>query len=149
MEISVSVRTEAIRQFLERLPDKIQRKVLRRGLSKAATQLRRRIRGKLPRGRTGRVRASVRRTQVKTRGGVTSVMVFSNWFITRFLEQSGAKPHAIKPKNAKALSIGDVFRASVSHPGFRARPVWGPEKERLDLPAIMTKELEKVLKERT
>lgn len=44
----------------------------------------------------------------------------------------GTDPYTIKPKNGKALKVGDRFYSKVSHPGLPSRKLLGiPESDQL------------------
>jgi len=40
--------------------------------------------------------------------------------------ESGAKPHVVRPKNARAMRLYERFAAVVRHPGFAPRPFMRP-----------------------
>lgn len=52
-------------------------------------------------------------------------------FVAHLLEMTGAKPHQITPKHAKALGWGDRVYASVRHRGFKRKPFMRPPLDQM------------------
>ncbi len=87
----------------------------------AAAVLARAMRNEAPRGKTGRLRASVRVTEVAGLGARVGPRSKEAKYVVR-----GTRPHTIEPRQAQALYMqingGPVFAASAEHPGAKANP---------------------------
>ena len=67
-----------------------------------------------------KVKAKATRT-----GTQTEVLIYGTPVGFWSMLESGAKPHAIRPRKGKALRLGsETFYADVNHPGMAGRGVW-------------------------
>jgi hypothetical protein len=107
-----------LQRFLDALPPKIEKNVLRGSLRAGISQ------AILPAARanirsvSGKTSKSLK-VRTDARGGQVTASLYTKLYTARFLEY-GTKPHIIRPKNGKALAIGGLFVAAVEHPGARA-----------------------------
>lgn len=105
-----------LQRFLDQLPAKVERNVLRGGLRAGA-------RAVLPAARaninsvSGELAASLR-VGARARGGTVTAYVSTKVFYARFVEY-GTKPHTIRAKDGGSLKWGGIFVESVEHPGAR------------------------------
>lgn len=114
--------------FMQTLAPRIQRNVMRgalgagmRVVQPAARANVRKISGKLAAGL--KIKTSIRGDTVKAVLGATGEHAFA----AHIIEWTGAKPHTIKAKNAKALVLrGGRLVESVEHPGIKKRPFMRP-----------------------
>lgn len=109
--------------FLDQLPAKIQRNVMRGALRAGAAAILPAARSAI-RSQDG-VLADSLKTRTALRGGVATARVYTRAFYARFVEY-GTRPHTITAKNRKGLSVGGLFFQSVDHPGARPRPFMRP-----------------------
>lgn len=119
---------------LDQFPEKLQRKALGAALRAGGRVVRDIARNKVP-VQSGRLRRSIRVVMARSNRGFMTVRVIAGrakkkddpyWAI--FVER-GTKPHVIRPKNAKSLSIGSFWRDEVHHPGAKANAFLGPALE--------------------
>lgn len=140
-EITVRGLSE-LQAFLDQLPAKIERNVLRGALRAGAKPVLEAAKAKAPVAppsaknervyglREGALRESLR-ISVKVRGGKVTASVKAGGgkkgdvYYARFVEY-GTRPHTIKARDGGALSFGGGFLRSVEHPGARPRPFLRP-----------------------
>jgi hypothetical protein len=116
-----------LNDFLQALPVKVERNILRGGLRSGmsvvkpvAQQNIHSVSGETAKGLKIGTRA---------RGGTVTATLRATGkhaFVAILLELTGAKPHQITAKVAKALGLNGGAYASVNHPGFRKRPFLRP-----------------------
>jgi len=123
---------EQLAKKLKRLETATQKKIVRRGVTKMATVIRKEMRNKAPR-KSGRLYKNLRfTTRRDPNGGFTAKVGAFNWgFHARFLEY-GTKPHRIpnqtvgrgrhKRRNKAVVKIGNRIYSSVMHPGSKPKP---------------------------
>lgn len=119
-----------LQRILKELPEKLERVVMRGALRAGAVEIQREAKALAPVD-SGKLRDSIRisggvkrgayvYSQVKV-GGVKKGDAFYAHMV-----EFGTKPHEIKPKSAPSLFLAGILRASVKHPGARARPFMRP-----------------------
>lgn len=151
-----------LQQFLDQLPAKLEASVLRSALKAGADCIKEEVQSRVPVD-TGRLRDSIR-VSVRSRRGVVTATVsvggrdtrkrtvvnasgkikvkYDNAWYAHLIEFTGAKPHQIKAKFAKALQLrankrassgfarrwvrGEMLVEGVRHPGFHPRPFVRP-----------------------
>jgi len=112
--------------FLQSLPVKIERNILRSALRQGANVFKDEAQREVPVDE-GDLRASIR-VSVRTKGATVYASVKAggkkapHWHLVEF----GTRPHKIKPKNAHSLVIGGHVVAEVDHPGAKAKPFMRP-----------------------
>ena len=112
---------------MEVLPVKVEKNILRGALragmntvKPVAQQGVHQISGKLAKGL---------KVGTKSKGGTVIANLKATGqhaFIAHMLEFTGARPHRITPKIAKAVSIGGRIYSAVNHPGFTKKPFMRP-----------------------
>ena len=108
-----------LQKFLDQLPAKMERNVVRGGL-RAGMQVVRAVAQQSVPVRYGALRASLdakRALRTGSRGGVVTATVKTKVFYAKFVEY-GTKPHTITAKDGGALAIGGGYYKSVKHPGI-------------------------------
>jgi hypothetical protein len=134
----LEVRLEHFAETSKRLrgfPDKLRKNYMRGGMRSLVAHLRKGARRRLSqttKTRTGDLRRSI---GVSTRAFADGTVIGKVWpgkiatsgkFSGRsawygHIIESGAKPHTIRPKNAKAISFGGKAFAEIQHPGIKGR----------------------------
>ena len=124
-----------LNQFLQALPVKIERNVLRGGLRAGATkELLQEAQANLMSAgavKTGELIAGLK-VKTRSRGGRVTATVTATGkhaYIARWIEY-GVKPHNIPAKAGGFLAFMGIFARSVAHPGFAARPFLRPALDR-------------------
>lgn len=126
-----------LQKFLDELPAKIERNIMRGALRAGMNQIKpvaqanaRKVSGLLAdglkvgtRSRNGVVYATLRTTG-------------KHGFVARWLE-FGTRPHTITGKNRKSLSFGGGLFQSVEHPGARPYPFLRPALDRQAQAAVI------------
>lgn len=112
-----------LQRFLDQLPAKVERNVLRGALRAGANVLKPLAQAGI-RSRSGQTARSIK-VRSNARGSAVTASLYTSSFKARFLEY-GTKPHRIEPKNRKALSIGGLYYDGVNHPGARPYPFLRP-----------------------
>ena len=107
---------------LKNLDSKTQSKIIRRGTAKMAQVVRKEMRANAPR-KSGKLKKSISyKNRRDRRGGYTAqVGAFSDGFYAKFIEQ-GTKPHVIKPKRGRSISVKRNQYTEINHPGIKANP---------------------------
>jgi hypothetical protein len=113
-------------RFLQQLPGKIQRNVMRGGLRAGAGELRDGARENVN-SISGALARSYRLT-TRARGTEVTAAVVSNHYTAQWVEY-GTKPHVIRAKDGGALAFGGNLYESVLHPGAKAQ---APMRRALD-----------------
>lgn len=116
----------ALDAFLQTLPIKIEKNIMRSALRAGANVFKEEVKATIPE-KSGELRRSVRvSTRIKA-GTVTASLKVGGkkaWY-WRFVE-FGTVAHRIGPKNAKALALAGVVVGWVHHPGARPKPFMRP-----------------------
>lgn len=133
-----------VQQFLDQLPAKIQKNILR-GAMRAAAKVPLAVAretvpvgppsgegARLYGGHRGALKESLR-ISTRSRGTVVSAKVIAggktksgaDTFYAHMVE-GGTKPHDIKPRRHKSLFFAGLMRDIVKHPGAKAQPFLGP-----------------------
>lgn len=136
--------------FLQQLPVKVEKNILRAALRAGAIEFRQEARQNVPVDE-GELRASIRATTRFKRGTVyVSVKAGGrrapHWHWVEF----GTAPHKIKPKRQDALAFGNTIAREVDHPGGRPKPYMRPafdSGQRAALAAVAAKIRERLTKE--
>lgn len=134
-----------LQKFLDQLPAKMERNVMRGALRSGAKVIEAQVKANVPVGAPGgrnkkiyggyrgALRDSVRVTTRRKGGKVTasvkaggkSKKTGADVYYAHMVE-FGTAAHTITAKNRKGLSFGGLFFQSVQHPGARARPFMRP-----------------------
>lgn len=133
MAVAGSVTITGLDELQERMKDLsagAQRRVLRRGLVKAANVVRQEARKRAP-VRTGRLKRGVRTKVTVRRDGLAVAQIYPGRSARHGLfAERGTQPHVIRPRTAKVLADGrTVYGRTVQHPGQPARPWMKPAAE--------------------
>jgi len=130
-----------LNKFLQELPVKIERNVLRGALrAGAAKELLPEAQANLMSAgavRTGALIAGLK-VGTRSRGGKVTAYVKAggkHGYLARWIEY-GVKPHDIVAKAGGMLSFLGVFARAVRHPGFAARPFLRPALDRSGAAAV-------------
>lgn len=113
-------------QFLQQLPVKVERNILRSALRQGANVFKAEMKQEVAVDE-GDLRDSIR-VSVTAKGGTVYAAVKAggkkapHWHLVEF----GTRPHKIKPKDAHALTVGGKVVGEVDHPGARAKPFARP-----------------------
>lgn len=110
---------EQVSKRLRNMEKKAGNKVVRRGIAKMAQVVRKEMRRNAPR-KTGTLRKELRYKITRSRsGGFTAkVGAFNDAYYAKFLE-SGAKPHKIPKKKGKRVVLNGNVVQNIQHPGVR------------------------------
>jgi hypothetical protein len=109
-----------LQRFLDTLPAKLERNVVRGAMRAAARTALPVARGNIN-SVSGELAESLK-VGARARGGVVTGYVSTKVFYARFVEY-GTKPHMISARDGGSLKWGGIFVESVEHPG--ARPAAG------------------------
>jgi HK97 gp10 family phage protein len=122
--------------FLQTLPVKVERNVLRSSLRAGANVFKGAAKAKAPR-KTGKLIKSLAVT-TSSKGGTVTAKLKARGKIAphAILVEFGTKPHKIKPKKKGGLTVGGNIVAEVDHPGARARPFMRPTFDGNTAPAL-------------
>jgi HK97 gp10 family phage protein len=112
--------------FLQVLPVKIEKNILRSALRAGGNVIKNEARANVPVAE-GALKKSVRVT-TSSNGGVVKATVKAGGKKAphAHLVEFGTRPHKILPKNAAALAIAGAVVSSVDHPGARPNPFMRP-----------------------
>lgn len=110
-------------KFLQELPVKLERNVLRGALRAGAKVIHQVAAGNIRRD-SGELAASLK-VSTRAHAGEVKATVYTKVFYARFVEY-GTRPHRIEPKNRRALALGGGFVGAVDHPGARPHPFLRP-----------------------
>ncbi|MEB4590494.1 HK97-gp10 family putative phage morphogenesis protein [Candidatus Thiothrix sp. Deng01] len=117
----------ALTQALDGLQAKISKRIVRQSARAGAAVFAKRARALAPRD-TSQLSKSIRTKQkpfANRMGFNTWVYVDSRAWYAHMVE-FGTQPHAIQPRNKKALSFGGKMYRGVMHPGAAAKPFMRP-----------------------
>lgn len=109
----------ALQKFLDTLPVKMERSIMRSALRAGANVVRAAAQTNVPVD-SGALRASLDASKAlttSTRGGVVTAKVRTKVFYAKFIEY-GTRPHTITARDGGALRFGGGFYKSVDHPGI-------------------------------
>lgn len=122
-----------LNKFLQQLPVKMERSILRGALRAGAKVIATQAKANVPVS-SGALKNSIRVTG-RAKGGKVSASVKAGgkikktgqdaWY-AHIVEFTGAVPHQIVSKLGGSLFIGGLFSKSVDHPGMKARPFLRP-----------------------
>lgn len=112
-----------LQAFLDELPAKMERNVVRGALRAAALVVKPIAQANIH-SVSGKLAASLKVT-TQSRGGRVTASVYTHDFVARFVEW-GTQPHQIKAYRAGALVVNGRLVESVNHPGARAKPFLRP-----------------------
>lgn len=120
-----------LQKFLDQLPAKIERNIMRAALRQGANVIKAEAQQQLASHGNVKTEELSKGLKVSTRskGGRVSASVKTRGkhaYIARWIEFTGAAPHIIKAKTGKALSFGGGVFAAINHPGFTAKPFMRP-----------------------
>lgn len=123
-----------LNRFLQELPVKLEKNVLRGALRAGAKTILPVAQGNIH-PVSGELAASLK-TRSNARGGLVTASVYTRVFYAKFVEY-GTKPHTITAKNRKGLTVGGLFFQSVDHPGAKPRPFLRPALDAQATPAVV------------
>lgn len=115
-----------LNELLKTLAPKVERNILRGALREGAKVYAKSVDDKIP-VYQGDLKDSVRISTKAKRGMVYAGVKAGNkkaWYV--HLVEYGTRPHKIKPKAARALSVGGAAVAAVDHPGAKPSPFMRP-----------------------
>lgn len=113
-------------EFLQQLPVKIEKNIMRAALRAGAAVIREEAKTQVPVD-SGALRRSLKVSTSTKRGRITAKLKVGGTLAPHaHLVEFGTKPHKIKPKRQQALSFGGVVAREVDHPGARPRPFMRP-----------------------
>jgi HK97 gp10 family phage protein len=116
-----------LNQFLQDLPIKIEKNILR-GSLRAGMNTIKPVAQQNVHSVSGELAAGLK-VGTKAKGGTVTASLKATGphaFIAHMLEFTGAKAHQIKSKDGGALAFGGGVYQSVQHPGFQKRPFMRP-----------------------
>jgi HK97 gp10 family phage protein len=116
-----------LQALLDELPARIEGKVVRGGLRKAARVVEAEAKRLCPVGKTGDLRDSIRVSLRSKHGRISATVKAGNAkaFYAHMVEFGTAR-HWIKPKNRKSLFVAGLLREAVDHPGAKKAPFMRP-----------------------
>jgi HK97 gp10 family phage protein len=130
---------EALKNRLQRLPERLRTNIMRGAMRAAVAVLRRLARDNVQQfSRTGNLRRSIRVSTRSFRNGTVTGTVKAGGPRAYYanIVEVGARPHAIRVKRANALALGPrTFVKAVQHPGFAGRRYMQQAAERGEKPA--------------
>ena len=116
--------------FLQQLPAKIEKNILRAALRAGANEYKAIAKPLIPVDQ-GDLRSSLRVTTRVKKGTVyASLKVGGRKAPHAHLVEFDTDPHKIKPKEKKALSFGGKAARAVDHPGTKAQPFMRPTADK-------------------
>ena len=115
-----------LQKFLDELPAKIERNIMRGALRAGMNQIKPVAQANVSKV-SGLLAAGLKVGTRSKNGTVFATLrtTGKHAFVARWVE-FGTKPHKIEPKKAKALTLGGMRFQSVQHPGARPRPFLRP-----------------------
>lgn len=112
--------------FLQQLPVKVEKNILRAALRAGANEFRKEARQKVPVD-DGDLKRSIRVTTRTKRGTVYAALKVGGRLAPHaHLVEFGTKAHKIKPRKQQALAFGGTLAHEVDHPGARPQPFMRP-----------------------
>jgi len=136
MDDEVIVGGRELANFLQQLPVKVEKNILRAALRAGGIVFREEARDNVP-VEDGDLKASIRVTTRMKRGTIYASVKAGgrrapHWHWVEF----GTKPHKIKAKKQKALAFGGNIARVVDHPGARPKPYMRPALDAKSTAAI-------------
>lgn len=115
-----------LNKFLQELPVKIERNIMRGALRTGATLIKAQAASNVPNSPFGKLALfNSLKLGTRSKGGTVTAYVKSDLFYAKFVE-FGTKAHNIAAKKGGWLSFMNVFTKSVAHPGARPHPFLRP-----------------------
>lgn len=150
MDDEVIVGGRELANFLQQLPVKVEKNILRAALRAGGIVFREEARDNVP-VEDGDLKASIRVTTRMKRGTIYASVKAGgrrapHWHWVEF----GTKPHKIKAKKQAALAFGGKIARTVDHPGARPKPYMRPAldaKSSAAIAAVAAKIRERLTKE--
>jgi HK97 gp10 family phage protein len=112
-----------LQEFLNTLPVKVEKNILRSALRAGAKVIAEEAKQNVP-VKSGELRDSIVLSTDARKGKVTAKAKTSLWY-AKFVE-FGTAAHKINPKNGMSLLFGGRWVKSVDHPGSNAKPFLRP-----------------------
>lgn len=113
-------------EFLQQLPVKVEKNIMRAALRAGAAVIREEAKAQVPID-SGALRRSLKVSTNTKNGRITAKLKVGGKLAPHaHLVEFGTKPHKIKPKRQQALSFGGTVAREVDHPGARPRPFMRP-----------------------
>lgn len=126
---------DELNRYLQELPVKMERNVLRGALRQAANVIKPVAAANIH-NVSGELAKSLK-VRTGSKGGKVTAHVYTRVFYAPLVEYKGAAPHTIKPKNKRALVInGQVFRWA-QHPGMKPHPFMRPALDTMAQAAVI------------
>lgn len=120
-----------LQKMLDQIPALMERNVMRGALRAGANEVKKEAQTQLK--SNGSVKSSTLLNGLKVSTAAKGAQVTASVkvkgkhaYIARWLEYTGAAPHVIRPKNAKALAVAGKAVNKIEHPGFKAKPFLRP-----------------------
>lgn len=120
-----------LQQYLDQLPAKVERNVLRGALRAGAKVELAEAKRLVPVEQGGKHPGALRdslRIKTSSRGGVVKAIVAAGSKVAYWAHwvEFGTARHFIKPKNRKSLFLAGLFKEGVDHPGAKKKPFMRP-----------------------
>ena len=121
----------ALQQYLDQLPAKVERNVLRGALRAGAkvelAEAKRLVPVEHGGAHAGALRDSLR-IKTSSRGGLVKAIVSAGSKVAYWAKwvEFGTAAHFIKPCNRKSLFLAGMFKEGVNHPGAKKKPFMRP-----------------------
>lgn len=113
-------------EFLQRLPVKMEKNVMRAALGAGAAAMRAPAKANVP-VKSGKLRRSIKVSTSVKNGWVTAKLKAGGKLAPHaHLVEYGTRPHKILPKKAGALTVGGNVVREVDHPGAKPHPFMRP-----------------------
>lgn len=113
-------------EFLQQLPVKVEKNIMRAALRAGAAVIREEAKANVPVD-SGMLKRSLKVTTNTKRGRVTAKLKVGGKLAPHaHLVEFGTKPHKIKPKRAGGLTVAGNVVAEVDHPGAKPHPFMRP-----------------------
>lgn len=116
-----------LQKFLQELPVKMERNVLRGAMRAGMAPIHEQVQATAPQA-TGELKRGLKVSTRASRGTVRATLKAGgkHGWLAYLFEYTGAAAHFIKPKKMKSLVIAGILRKVVLHPGFQPRPFMRP-----------------------
>lgn len=120
-----------LKKKLDELPLKLRLNVMRSALRSGANVVKKEAQNQLDANgnvQTGLLSKGIKvSTSSKREQAKASIKVKGKHaYIAHWIEYTGAAPHIIRPKNAKALAVAGKLVRTIQHPGFQPKPFLRP-----------------------
>ncbi|MGI4717209.1 MAG: HK97-gp10 family putative phage morphogenesis protein [Janthinobacterium lividum] len=113
-------------EFLQQLPLKVEKNIMRAALRAGAAVIREEAKAQVPVD-SGALRRSLKVSTSTKKGRVTAKLKVGGRLAPHaHLVEFGTKPHKIKAKRQQALSFGGTVAREVDHPGAKPHPFMRP-----------------------